>query len=128
MKVFNMKKKDFEVVPRYKGMDGSGLEFESLVIIPTKEKHDSGWMCMDFVAVGFDGEPICRMSGWSDVLELDGVGGLGKDWLKRYKIVPELTPPKSWKIDCLPCGYLRLLARGKLTVGHMVSSFEVFAE
>lgn len=128
MKVFNMKKEDFESVPQYNRMDGSGLEFAALVIIPTNEKHDSGWVCMDFVAVGFDGEPICRMSGWSDVLEIDGIGGLGKGWLERYKCGQEPTPPKSWKIDCLPCGYLRLFARGKLTVGHMGSSFEVYSE
>ena len=77
MNIFNMTKEDFEKVPDRGGWSRDIGEFNSLVIIPQDYAHDSGWMCMDFVAVDEDGEPICRLSGCSDVLHLDGIGGLG---------------------------------------------------
>lgn len=64
-------------VPERGGWSRDIEEFSSLVIIPLNYAHDSGWMCMNFVAVNKDGEPICRLSGCSDVLNLDGIGGYG---------------------------------------------------
>ena len=75
MNVFDMTKEDFKKVPERGGWSRDIGEFSSLVIIPQDYAHDSGWMCMDFVAVNKDGEPICRLSGCSDVLNLDGIGG-----------------------------------------------------
>lgn len=77
MNVFDMTKEDFEKVPERGGWSKDIGEFSSLVIIPLNYAHDSGWMCMNFVAVNKDGEPICRLSGCSDVLNLDGIGGYG---------------------------------------------------
>lgn len=77
MNVFDMTKEDFKKVPERGGGSRDIEEFSSLVIIPLNYAHDSGWMCMNFVAVNKDGEPICRLSGCSDVLNLDGIGGYG---------------------------------------------------
>nr|DAG53228.1 MAG TPA: hypothetical protein [Caudoviricetes sp.] len=99
MNVFDMTKEDFEKVPERVG------EFNALVIIPQDYAHDSGWMCMDFVAV-------CRLSGCSDILKLDGIGGYG-NW--RDGKLPSCIEPKGWSIDCLPCGYLRLFSRRTMT-------------
>ena len=110
--VFDMTKKDFNKVLKRDGWAKDIGEFRSLVIIPLNYEHDSGWMCMDFVAVNEEGEPICRLSGCSDVLSFDVIGGRGK----------------RWSIDCLPCGYLRLFSQSALTAGPEQSSFEIYAK
>ena len=104
MNVFDMTKEDFKKVPERGGWSRDIGEFNALVIIPQDYAHDSGWMCMDFVAVSKDGEPICRLSGCSDVLYLDGIGGYG-NW--RPGELPNLIEPKGWSIDCLHCVLVR---------------------
>ena len=102
--VFSMTKTEFaniECEHNYKG------EFDSLVIIPTRRKHDSGFRCLEFVAVK-DGVPVYRFGGCSDVVHIDGIGGYG-DWV-RLGSIPKSLKPKAWSIDCLPCGYLRLFS------------------
>ena len=123
--VFDMTKEDFSEVPKRDNRWSDFGEFRSLVIIPLDYEHDSGWMCMDFVAVSNDGEPICRLSGCSDVLNLDGIGGYGY-W--RGGEIPRFVKPKGWSIDCLPCGYLRLFSRSSLTAGPALSDFEIYAK
>ena len=127
MNVFDMTKEDFEKVPKRGGFSKDIGEFSALVIIPQDYAHDSGWMCMDFVAVSKDGEPICRLSGCSDVLDLDGIGGYGK-WRADELELPNRIEPKGWSIDCLPCGYLRLFSRSAMTAGPALSSFEIYAK
>lgn len=127
MNVFDMTKEDFEKVPERGGRSRDIGEFNALVIIPQNYAHDSGWMCMDFVAVSKEGEPICRLSGCSDVLNLDGIGGYGK-WRADELKLPRRIEPKGWSIDCLPCGYLRLFSRSTMTAGPALSSFEIYAK
>lgn len=124
MNIFYMTKEDFEKVPERDGWAKDIGEFDSLVIIPMDYGHD-GWMCMDFIAVDKEGEPICKLSGCSDILNLDGIGGRG-EW--RCGDLPKLVEPKGWSIDCLPCGYLRLFSRSTLTAGPALSSFEIYAK
>ena len=78
MKITEMKKIDFNSVPERKHWSDKVELFNSLVIIPTMRKHDSGYMCMDFCAVDINDEPICLLSGCSDVLHIDGIGGYGE--------------------------------------------------
>ena len=125
MNVFDMKKEDFEKVPKRGGFLKDIGEFSALVIIPQDCAHDSGWMCMDFVAVSKEGEPICRLSGCSDVLNLDGIGGYGNWYDGEF---PNYIEPKGWSIDCLPCGYLRLFCHSALTAGPALSNFEIYAK
>lgn len=122
MDVMKMKKKDFESLP-HRGWDEDIGRFDSLIIVPQEYKHDSGYMCMDFIAVK-DNEPICWLAGGSDVIHIDGIGGYG-----RYDDeIPVTIVPKGWKIDCLPCGYLRLFANYHyLTCGDALSDFEIWA-
>ena len=91
-----------------------------------KHMHDSGYRCMDFVAVK-DKKPICLLSGCSDVIHIDGIGGLGKDWVKKYGKVPDMVPPTAWSVDCLTTsGLLRMWPHGKLSCGVALSSFEIY--
>ena len=125
MNIFDMTKDDFDKVPIRCGWSRDIGEFNALVIIPQDFAADSGWICMDFVAVSKDGEPICRFSGHSDVLHLDGIDGRG-NW--RLEELPTRIEPKEWRIDCLPCGYLRLFSRSTMTAGPALSSFEIYAK
>ena len=106
-------------------------KFDSLVIIPLNTIHDSGYRCMEFVPVS-GGTPLGRVSGSSDVIHLDGIGGYGAHWLKRFQKVPDSVYPKAWAMDCLPkSGYLRLFAMSNghhLEAGPGISSFEIFCE
>ena len=68
-------RKEFEALP-FRGDYDTPVECDSLIILPTQHKHSSGWLCMDFVAVKGN-TPICRISGCSDVLHLDGIDGYG---------------------------------------------------
>ncbi|GAG34912.1 unnamed protein product [marine sediment metagenome] len=132
MDVNEMTRKQFEELPFRNGLFSDHIgNFDSIIILPgrAKDKHDSGYRCMDFVAVK-DNKPMCKLSGCSDVVHVDGIGGYGYDWLNKYKTVPKTLPVKSWNIDCLPkSGLLRMWCTDyKLCVGAALSSFELFAE
>jgi len=103
-------------------------KFYSLVILPCdgRSLHDSGYRRMDFVAVDIHRKPICRLSGCSDVLHINGFGGTGKD----IKNIGKPIFPNSWSIDCLPkSGLMRLFCNKPLTVENIaLSSFCVYAE
>ena len=74
MDITTMTRKQFEAVPHIE--DGTQLIFGSLVILPTRRKHDSGYRCLDFVACE-KGEPLYRLAGGSDVLNLGWYRRLG---------------------------------------------------
>ena len=125
--ITEMTRKDFDAVPSRDWNEDIG-EFDSLVIIPLGIMHDSGYRCLDFVACE-NNKPIKRLSGCSDVVHLDGIGGYGKNWLEQFETVPSTIPIKAWSIDCLPkSGYLRLFCKGKLTADPALSSFCLYAK
>lgn len=114
MNIFDMKKSDFLKVRHREWNEEIGA-FDSLIIIPTRKKHDSGYMCMDFCAEK-GGEPVALLSGCSDVLH---IGGMLSSIRERGQ--------DGWRVDCLPCGYLRLFNEGEIVCGRALSSFEVFS-
>lgn len=124
--IFEMKRKDFDSLPERGWDEDIGL-FDCLVILPMRYKHDSGFRCMDFVAVQGN-EAICRLSGCSDVIHIEGMGGYG-DW-KPDGGLPRSVLPKGWSIDCLPkSGLLRLFCQtggGRIKCGPALSSFGVY--
>jgi len=83
---------------------------------------------MDFVAC-VNNEALCLLSGCSDVIHVDGIGGYGDGWLERCRISPGLMPPSGWSIDCLPTsGLLRMWpSSGKILCDAALSSFEMYA-
>jgi hypothetical protein len=120
-------KKELKLLPKRKWNENIG-EFDSLIIFPLSCKyiHDSGYRLMDFIAV-IEDTPICKLSGCSDVLHIEGIGGFGILNLKDS--IPKLIPPKGWYIDCLETsGLLRIFCDSKLRVGSALSSFEVYGE
>ncbi len=122
-------KVELEALP-LAGWEADIGEFNSLVILPTDRMHDSGYGAMDFVAVK-EGVPFAKLSGVSDVIHLDGIGGYGWSWLKAFGGLPTLYNRNTpWMIDCLPkSGLLRIFTgdwKG-LRAGHRLSSFELFS-
>lgn len=123
-----MKKQDFYNLPKRKKWDEDIGEFLSLIILPQKKLHRSGFRLLDFVAVGKNNEPLCRLSGYSDLINLDGIGGFGYRWKENNEYAPQLIPPKGWSIDLLPCGLFRIFSDKKLLAGNAISSFELFSK
>lgn len=118
----------FRFVPWRKHFSSNEGLFTSLVIIPTKHIHDSGFICMDFVGIR-DEKPVCRLSGCSDVIHVDGIGGYGYRWASRGKGVPLEIPISGWSIDCLPRSrYMRMFCNNYILVGEALSSFEIYAQ
>jgi len=126
--VDDMTRKEFWDLPSRKWNEDIG-SFDSFVILPTRSKHDSGYRCMDFVAVK-GSQAICRLSGCSDALHIDGIGGYGIGGFGTQMGCPTNVPPKGWTIDCLgKSGLLRLFSPNyPLVAGPSVSSFEVFGD
>ena len=128
MNVNEMTKKDFEELPLHAKWDEE-IICDSLVIIPgrIKDMHDSGYRTMTFVAIQHD-EPVCLISGCSDVINFDGIGGYGYRWLDKYGTVPKQIPPSAWNIDCLPkSGLLRIWPDFcRMKTGHALSSFSIY--
>lgn len=145
-------KKDFLNIRDRKWKEDVGL-FTSIVIVPMdigfvqlvkyrfvnwmKEKfswfdsyyfpdglHDSGYRCMDFIAFNHN-KPIARLSGCSDVLHINGIGGYGEE--KNYS--SNKVDRVDWSVDCLrKTGYLRLFSNShQLKAGCALSSFDLIA-
>lgn len=128
IKFMTAKKTDFKELPKITELPEREREFDSLIILPERYKHDSGYMCMSFAGCKGD-KAVCLMGGGSDVIHFDGIGGYGRWWKGVGSEIPEKIPPKAWNIDCIPCGYLRIFAgKGKITMGSMLSSFEIYAD
>lgn len=117
-----MTRKQFEVIPHREKWN-EHVTCDSIVILPTKRMHDSGYRAMDFVAIK-DMKPLCRVAGHSDVIHIEGIGGGG--YKKEYS---ELVERKSWSIDCLKkSGLLRMWVNGcDLICGSSLSSFEIWS-
>lgn len=120
-----MKRADFETLPTL-GYGETPPEFDSLVIIPEKYYHDSGYRCMSF-ALCKGNEALCKTGGSSDVVHIDGIGGIKPYTLNQSTQVFKLG--KGWSIDCLPkSGLLRLFCHRPLECGSPLSSFEVWSK
>lgn len=119
-------RKEFESLPTPKSYTNEEIgEVDSLVILPEKHNHDSGWRCMSFVTIQH-GVPTYRISGCSDVIHLGGIGGHNSKSTDRIK--SQNSTNADWNIDCLPVsGLLRIFSgKYKLYVGASLSDFELF--
>lgn len=81
-----------------------GKMFRNIIIIPTAEMHDSGFRCMKYILLNWNGggyEVVGVVGGYSDALHL---------WKGKATI------------DCLPCGYLRVMLSETATVPYFIGS------
>jgi len=114
---------DFEALPTRKWNEDVGL-IDAIVILPRRKIHDSGYRMMDFAAIRGN-TPFCLLSGCSDALHFEGIGGMGK-FLGDSWAGPEAA---GWLIDCLPkSGLLRLfLHEARIEVDPALSSFAIYS-
>lgn len=124
-----MTRKQFENVPKREKWHEHTI-CDCVVILPTRRIHDSDYRMMDFVAIRY-GKPLLRVSGCSDVIHIDGIGGgeyRGKDGSLRMNF-DDKVERKAWGIDCLKkSGLLRMWVNGyNLVCGGSLSSFELWA-
>ena len=125
MKTFDVTAKNFRQLPR--GNDEENV-FDSILLIPTGELHDSGWGAFAIVGCKRD-EAVCFWSEGSDVIHLDGIGGYGRDW--NVGLASGKVPVKGWSLDVTPKGIIRIFAgeKYKLILPDMpLSSFDLYAE
>ena len=120
--ITEMTRKEFEEL-KHRGWDEE-IICDSIIILPgrSRDLHDSGFRSMDFVAVK-DSKPICLLSGCSDVIHIDGIGGSG---FREESFFNDA----AWSIDCLPkSGLLRLWSTKTKTLkpGPSLSSFDIIA-
>ena len=81
-------------------------KFNAIVIVPTGELHESDFECMKYILLDHF-EIVGAVSGWSDVVHVDGIGGYGKN-LSDYG---KLKKARDLNIDCLPKSHcLRLFS------------------
>ena len=80
-----------------------GKEFNDIIIVPTGKMHDSGFRCMKYILINWENgtNVVGVVGGYSDVLHLCN----GKA-----------------RIDCLPCGYLRVMLDETATVPYFIGS------
>lgn len=99
--------------------------FNSVVIVPTKTVHDSGYRCMKFVLCR-DGAIVGVCGGYSDVVHPNGIGNYGKDFL-NVMYGQRLVPHIGLSIDCLrrsKC--VRLMLAGLYKSEDMILSDWIF--
>ena len=125
-------RKEFEALPMPTSYDNQEVgEVDSLIILPEKHYHDSGYRCMSFVTIQ-NGKPTYKISGCSDVIHFGGIGGLNViyytgDLTYQERAKEKKTPTVDWCIDCLPkSGLLRIFCNKKIYIGASLSSFEIF--
>ena len=112
MDIMTMSKKDFQNLPYRKSW--SSLEKgRGIVLIPTRRKFDSGYMTLDAALLDEDLNPVCRLSGCSDVINID------PSYHNHTR--------SEWKIDLLPCGYFHLWCRDTIYIDHALSSLGIFS-
>ena len=125
-----MSKKDFLAL-RHRQWDEE-IVCDCLVVIPGdgRKLHDSGYRCMDFVGIDRENDSMCLLSGCSDVIHIEGIGGFGADWRLGNSELPTTVPPVAWSVDCLAkTGFLRFFIHNhKIKCGPALSSFEIFSE
>lgn len=122
-------RKEFEQLPYPEDFHNDIGEVDSLIILPTRRKHDSGFRCMEFVTIQ-NGKPTYRISGCSDIIHIGGIGGynsLQADDEYSERIRNRRTKVTGWRIDCLPTsGLLRIFCGHKLIAGSSTSDFQLY--
>lgn len=81
---------------------GEQEEFSAFAIVPMEELHESGYRVMKFI-LERDGKIVGAVSGWSDMVHVNGIGGYGAygdDFMSALK--SQMTPRVAIRLDCLP--------------------------
>lgn len=98
--------------------------FRDVIIVPTDEMHDSGYRCMKFILAN-KGRIVGVVSGWSDVVHINGIGGYGR--FVEDSIKTQTVKRVAWSIDCLPeSGCIRLFSDTDCVAEDFIGSDFIF--
>lgn len=121
-------RKDFNALPTYCELQEKPNVIDSIVVLPTRKMHESGYRIMDFALIK-DNMPICRINGCADVVKIGGLGGYnGYEGCRRTES-GTVVEPCGWSIDCLnTSGLIRLFCDTKIRLDSYVtgSTLELF--
>ena len=121
----DMTQKDFRELPLYESWQDTIEDVDSVVVLPERTKHDSGYRCMSYILCKAD-EVLVRVSSCSDVLHIDGIGGYGP---YDQRDGTSVVPAKGWTIDCLPrSGLLRIFCSYRISVAARLSSQSIYGQ
>lgn len=97
--------------------------FNAVVIVPMEKNHDSDFSCMKFILLkGY--EIVGVVSGWSDVVNINGIGGYGE-----HLNLNKQRKGYDWCIDCLPvskCVRLFIDESKELYIDNFIGSNFIF--
>lgn len=126
MNVLDLTKEELLGIENYEPKD----PFNAFVIVPTGKLHDSGFQMMKFILCdGYD--IVGAVSGYSDVVHLDGIGGYGLDY--KTALIKDENHVIDWSIDVLPkSGCTRFFVgsrfKGLKLPEFYGSDFEIYVE
>ena len=101
--------------------------FDSIIIVPMEEIHDSEFRCMKGILV-YHGEIVGSVGGWSDVIFPNGIGNYGKFGNDFSEIVSSgRVPYMGLSIDCLDKSHcLRIMLAGLWKMDDFIGSDMTF--
>ena len=97
--------------------------FDSIILVPMEELHDSGFRCMKGILVRY-GEIVGSVGGWCDVVNPNGIGNYGRysDSLSRL-ISSGLIPRMNLSMDCLDKSHcIRIMLDGEWQMDKFIGS------
>ena len=125
-KMKNQKHINDYTLEEYKAMENFGEDsvFNSIIIVPTDEIHDSGFRCMKFILLN-NMTIVGVVGGGSDVIHPNGWGNYGLNWEEYYRT--GRVPCIDISMDCLTTsGCIRLMMRGKYQCKDFILSDFIF--
>lgn len=98
----------FKELPRNSDWQNQNIgKVSNIIILPCDSYNDSGFRNMEFVIIGDNDKPICRVGGGSDIVYFKNL-------------------PRYIKIDCLPTsGLLRLWGKADMRIGRDLSTMYI---
>jgi hypothetical protein len=113
MSIMEMTRKQLQEVPLREW--NKETVCECIVLLPQRRLHESGFRIIEVVCVT-KAEPICRVAGCTDVLNLGGIGGREGNNLREVCV------------DCLrKSGCFTIWFEGKeMRVGASLSNLQIF--
>ena len=98
---------------------GKNEIFDSMILVPSNEIHDSGFRCIKGILVR-NGGIVGAVSGWSDVVNPNGIENSRQDlsWYEK-----DCVPYMGLSIDCLvKSKCMRLIMRKPCVMEDLICS------
>lgn len=97
--------------------------FDSIIIVPMEELHDSGFRCMKGILV-YHGGIVGSVGGWCDVVYPNGIGNYGRYNDSFSKLISSgLAPRMGLRMGCLNKSHcIRIMLDGEWQMDDFIGS------